>query len=132
MSKSFATRFRTIINYLRGDEATAVPLPSSAQESDALVREADFYGVRFFPYPLVFAAGGHNGYEHLSQMEVLDVGNQCWRPCKSMRTERTYFAVRPMSGLSCLKSQFQMKFYVQCLKSVFQMQRSLSQYYSFK
>ncbi|CAD7926894.1 unnamed protein product [Amoebophrya sp. A25] len=90
--------FRTILNYLRGSTDSAVPLPSSAQESDSLVREANFYGVRFFPYPLVFAAGGHNGYEHLSAMEVLDVGNQCWRPCRAMRTERTYFASSTLSA----------------------------------
>lgn len=85
-----ADSFRTILNYLRGDEAN-VPLPSSLQESESLAREADFYGIRFFPYPLVFALGGHNGYEHLAEMEVLDVGNQCWRPCRPMATERTYF-----------------------------------------
>ncbi|CAD7943012.1 unnamed protein product [Amoebophrya sp. A120] len=90
--------FRTILNYLRGSSDAAVPLPSSAQESESLVKESNYYGVKFFPYPLVFAAGGHNGYEHLSAMEVLDVGNQCWRPCRSMRTERTYFAASTLSA----------------------------------
>eukprot|EP00392_Amoebophrya_sp_AT5.2_P004217 g4225.t1 len=90
--------FRTILNYLRGTTDAAVPLPGSAQESESLTREADYYGIRFFPYPLVFAAGGHNGYEHLSAMEVLDVGNQCWRPCRSMKTERTYFAAATVSA----------------------------------
>lgn len=33
--------------------------------------------------------GGHDGYEHLRAMEVLDVGHQCWRPCRAMHTERT-------------------------------------------
>ncbi len=62
------------------------------------VREADFYGVRFFPYPMVFACGGHNGYQHLAAMEVLDVGNQCWRPCRPMNTERAYFGASTLNS----------------------------------
>jgi len=81
--------FRTILNFLRNPQAP--PMPRDIPESEALVREAGFYGVHFFPFPLVFAVGGHDGYEHLRAMEVLDVGNQCWRPCKAMSTDRTYF-----------------------------------------
>mmetsp|Transcript_54508 Transcript_54508/g.100853 ORF Transcript_54508/g.100853 Transcript_54508/m.100853 type:complete len:577 (-) Transcript_54508:72-1802(-) len=81
--------FRTILNFLRNPQTP--PMPRDAADSEALVREADFYGIHFFPFPLVFACGGHDGYEHLRAMEVLDVGNQCWRPCKPMGTERTYF-----------------------------------------
>ena len=53
--------------------------------------EASWYGVRFFAYPLVFAIGGHNGYDYLRAVEVLDVANQTWRPCRSMNTPRSYF-----------------------------------------
>lgn len=81
--------FRTILNFLRNPQTP--PMPRDSAESEALVREAAFYGVHFFPFPLVFACGGHDGYEHLRAMEVLDVGNQCWRPCRAMATERTYF-----------------------------------------
>ncbi|CAE8587331.1 unnamed protein product, partial [Polarella glacialis] len=81
--------FRTILNFLRNPQTP--PMPRDSSESEALVREAGFYGVHFFPFPLVFACGGHDGYEHLRAMEVLDVGNQCWRPCRAMGTERTYF-----------------------------------------
>jgi len=81
--------FRTILNFLRNPQAP--PMPRDLAESEALVREAGFYGVHFFPFPLVFAVGGHDGYEHLRAMEVLDVGNQCWRPCRAMNTDRTYF-----------------------------------------
>lgn len=81
--------FRTILNFLRNPQTP--PMPRDASESEALVREASFYGIHFFPFPLVFACGGHDGYEHLRAMEVLDVGNQCWRPCKAMNTQRTYF-----------------------------------------
>ncbi|CAE7906736.1 KCTD3, partial [Symbiodinium microadriaticum] len=81
--------FRTILNFLRNPQTP--PMPRDAAESEALVQEATYYGVHFFPFPLVFAAGGHDGYEHLRAMEVLDVGNQCWRPCRAMVTERTYF-----------------------------------------
>jgi len=84
-----ADHFRTILNFLRNPQTP--PMPRDGPESEALVREAEFYGVHFFPFPLVFACGGHNGYEHLRAMEVLDVGNQCWRPCKPMGTEKTYF-----------------------------------------
>lgn len=81
--------FRTILNFLRNPQSP--PMPRDSAESEALVREAGYYGVHFFPFPLVFACGGHDGYEHLRAMEVLDVGNQCWRPCRAMGTERTYF-----------------------------------------
>mmetsp|Transcript_64092 Transcript_64092/g.139422 ORF Transcript_64092/g.139422 Transcript_64092/m.139422 type:complete len:625 (+) Transcript_64092:51-1925(+) len=81
--------FRTVLNFLRNPQTP--PMPRDSSESQALVREAAFYGVHFFPFPLVFACGGHDGYEHLRAMEVLDVGNQCWRPCKGMSTPRTYF-----------------------------------------
>uniref|UniRef100_A0A7S4VNE6 BTB domain-containing protein n=1 Tax=Alexandrium monilatum TaxID=311494 RepID=A0A7S4VNE6_9DINO len=81
--------FRTILNFLRNPQTP--PMPRDGAESEALVREASFYGIHFFPFPLVFACGGHDGYEHLRAMEVLDVGNQCWRPCRAMGTERTYF-----------------------------------------
>eukprot|EP00928_Gymnodinium_smaydae_P053507 TRINITY_DN37484_c0_g1_i1.p1 TRINITY_DN37484_c0_g1~~TRINITY_DN37484_c0_g1_i1.p1 ORF type:complete len:640 (+),score=125.43 TRINITY_DN37484_c0_g1_i1:58-1920(+) len=81
--------FRTILNFLRNPQTP--PMPRDSAESEALTREADFYGIHFFPFPLVFACGGHDGYEHLRAMEVLDVGNQCWRPCRAMHTERTYF-----------------------------------------
>merc|ERR1719238_2150995 len=67
--------FRTILNFLRNPQTP--PMPQDSAESDALMREASYYGVHFFPFPLVFAAGGHDGYEHLRAMEVLDVGNQC-------------------------------------------------------
>lgn len=81
--------FRTILNFLRNPQTP--PMPRDGAESEALVREADFYGVNFFPYPLIFAVGGHDGYEHLRATEVLDVNNHCWRPCRPMSTERTYF-----------------------------------------
>jgi len=81
--------FRLILNFLRNPQTP--PMPRDSAESEALVREAGYYGINFFPFPLVFACGGHDGYEHLRAMEVLDVGNQCWRPCKPMNTERTYF-----------------------------------------
>jgi len=88
--------FRTILNFLRNPQTP--PMPRDSAESEALVREADFYGIHFFPFPLVFACGGHDGYEHLRAMEVLDVGNQCWRPCKPMHTQRTYFGAAALRG----------------------------------
>lgn len=81
--------FRTILNFLRSPQTP--PMPRDLCESEALVREASFYNIKFFPFPLVFAVGGHDGHEHLRAMEVLDVGNQCWRPCRAMGMERTYF-----------------------------------------
>lgn len=88
--------FRTILNFLRNHQTP--PMPRDSAESEALVRESQFYGVHFFPFPLVFACGGHDGYEHLRAMEVLDVGNQCWRPCKPMTTERTYFGAATLNS----------------------------------
>lgn len=88
--------FRTILNFLRSPQTP--PMPRDDADSEALVREALFYGVRFFPFPLVFACGGHDGYEHLRAMEVLDVGNQCWRPCRAMNTPRTYFGATTLNN----------------------------------
>jgi hypothetical protein len=81
--------FRSILNFLR--EPTAPPPSRDAAESESLCQEAEYFGIRYFPYPLVFSVGGHDGADHLNAAEVLDVENQCWRPCKSMKTERTYF-----------------------------------------
>mmetsp|Transcript_120382 Transcript_120382/g.269066 ORF Transcript_120382/g.269066 Transcript_120382/m.269066 type:complete len:584 (-) Transcript_120382:75-1826(-) len=81
--------FRSILNFMRDP---SVPPPSrDAAESEALCQEADYLGIRFYPFPLVYAVGGHDGSDHLSATEVLDVENQCWRPCRPMHTERTYF-----------------------------------------
>eukprot|EP00929_Paragymnodinium_shiwhaense_P106234 TRINITY_DN71472_c0_g1_i1.p1 TRINITY_DN71472_c0_g1~~TRINITY_DN71472_c0_g1_i1.p1 ORF type:complete len:615 (+),score=145.36 TRINITY_DN71472_c0_g1_i1:146-1990(+) len=81
--------FRNILNFLRDP---SIPPPSrDATESEALCQEAEYLGIRFHPYPLVYAVGGHDGADHLSAVEVLDVENQCWRPCRPMKTERTYF-----------------------------------------
>eukprot|EP00928_Gymnodinium_smaydae_P018586 TRINITY_DN17078_c0_g3_i1.p1 TRINITY_DN17078_c0_g3~~TRINITY_DN17078_c0_g3_i1.p1 ORF type:complete len:647 (+),score=159.02 TRINITY_DN17078_c0_g3_i1:174-2114(+) len=81
--------FRTILNFLRDP---CVPPPSrDATESEALCQEAEHLGIRFHPFPLVYAVGGHDGANHLAAAEVLDVENQCFRPIKPMTTERTYF-----------------------------------------
>mmetsp|Transcript_36941 Transcript_36941/g.73100 ORF Transcript_36941/g.73100 Transcript_36941/m.73100 type:complete len:618 (-) Transcript_36941:27-1880(-) len=89
-------QFRTILNFLRNPQIP--PMPRDSADSELLVKEAAYYGVHFFPFPLVFACGGHDGYEHLRAMEVLDVGNQCWRPCRAMATERTYFGAASLKG----------------------------------
>eukprot|EP00921_Rhytidocystis_pertsovi_P010744 GHVQ01017303.1.p1 GENE.GHVQ01017303.1~~GHVQ01017303.1.p1 ORF type:complete len:553 (+),score=99.76 GHVQ01017303.1:188-1846(+) len=81
--------FRIILNFLRNPSTP--PMPRDAAESDAVAKEAQFFGIKFFPFPLVFACGGHNGTEHLRAVEVLDIGQQCWRPCRPMETERAYF-----------------------------------------
>ncbi|KAF8822826.1 kelch repeat and K+ channel tetramerization domain containing protein [Cardiosporidium cionae] len=88
--------FRTILNFLRNP--TNPPLPRDGEESDALAREAEFYGLKFFPFPLVFACGGHSGVEHLRSVEVLDIAQQLWRPCKAMTTERAYFGATSLRG----------------------------------
>jgi len=88
--------FRTILNFLRNPSTP--PVPRDCAESEALVCEADYYGIRFFPYQLIFAVGGHDGYEHLRATEVLDVNNHCWRPCRPMSTERTYFGAATLNS----------------------------------
>ena len=82
-------QFRGILNFLRNP--TKPPNPRDSTESELLAAEAKFYGVKFFPFPLVFALGGHSGVEHLRAVEVLDAVNERWRPCRSMNTERVYF-----------------------------------------
>eukprot|EP00923_Selenidium_pygospionis_P004328 GHVN01006913.1.p1 GENE.GHVN01006913.1~~GHVN01006913.1.p1 ORF type:complete len:739 (-),score=136.93 GHVN01006913.1:59-2275(-) len=81
--------FRTLLNFLRNSQTP--PVPRDATESEVICKEAKFYGIRFYPFPLVFAVGGHSGEEHLRAVEVLDVGQQCWRPCRPLTTERAYF-----------------------------------------
>lgn len=82
-------QFRSILNFLRNPKKP--PTPRDATDSELLAAESAFYGIHFFPFPLVFAIGGHNGIEHLRAVEVLDAVNECWRPCKSLATERVYF-----------------------------------------
>lgn len=88
--------FRKILNFLR--EPSAPPPSNDAAESEALCSEAEHLGIRFFPYPMVYAVGGHDGSGHLAATEVLDVENQCWRPCKPMGTPRTYFGAGVLSS----------------------------------
>ena len=82
-------QFRSILNFLRNPSKP--PTPRDCTESELLAAEAQFYGIHFFPFPLVFAIGGHNGVEHLRAVEVLDAVNETWRSCRSMATERVYF-----------------------------------------
>uniref|UniRef100_A0A0G4GLE7 Potassium channel tetramerisation-type BTB domain-containing protein n=1 Tax=Chromera velia CCMP2878 TaxID=1169474 RepID=A0A0G4GLE7_9ALVE len=92
--------FREVLHFLR--TPSEPPRPQSSQESEALSREAEFLGVRFFPFPLVFACGGHDGSEHLSSMELLDVQRQGWRPAASMQTPRSYFGAGVSPGVGRL------------------------------
>jgi actin-related protein len=82
-------QFKSIVNFLRNPSKP--PSVRDSTESELLASEAAYYGIHFFPFPLVFAIGGHNGIEHLRAVEVLDAVNECWRPCRSMATERVYF-----------------------------------------
>lgn len=89
-------QFRSIVNFLRNPSKP--PTPRDATDSELLAAEAAFYGVHFFPFPLVFALGGHNGVEHLRAVEVLDAVNECWRPCRSLTTDRVYFGGASVSS----------------------------------
>lgn len=81
--------FRILLQFLRNPSVP--PCPRDSAESAAICNEAFYYSLKFFPFPLVFAVGGHNGVDHLNTVEVLDVAQQCWRPCASLETCRTYF-----------------------------------------
>ena len=89
-------QFKSILNFLRNP--TKPPNPRDSTDSELLANESNFYGVKFFPFPLVFALGGHNGVDHLRAVEVLDAVNECWRPCKSMATERVYFGAASLNN----------------------------------
>lgn len=89
-------QFRSVLNFLRNPAKP--PSPKDSTDSDLLAAEAKFYGIHFFPFPLIFAVGGHNGVDHLRAVEVLDAVNECWRPCKSLGTERVYFGGASMNS----------------------------------
>ena len=89
-------QFRSILNFLRNPSKP--PTPRDCTESELLAAESSFYGIHFFPFPLVFAIGGHNGVEHLRAVEVLDAVNETWRSCRSMATERVYFGGASMNS----------------------------------
>ncbi|SBT40197.1 kelch protein K13, putative [Plasmodium ovale wallikeri] len=81
--------FRIILNFLRNP--LTVPIPKDLSESEALLKEAEFYGIKFLPFPLVFCIGGFDGVEYLNSMELLDISQQCWRMCTPMSTKKAYF-----------------------------------------
>ncbi|EUD67734.1 hypothetical protein C922_01923 [Plasmodium inui San Antonio 1] len=81
--------FRIILNFLRNP--LTVPIPKDLSESEALLKEAEFYGIKFLPFPLVFCMGGFDGVEYLNSMELLDISQQCWRMCTPMSTKKAYF-----------------------------------------
>nr|QDK59938.1 kelch protein [Plasmodium falciparum]WOC95077.1 kelch protein K13 [Plasmodium falciparum] len=81
--------FRIILNFLRNP--LTIPIPKDLSESEALLKEAEFYGIKFLPFPLVFCIGGFDGVEYLNSMELLDISQQCWRMCTPMSTKKAYF-----------------------------------------
>ncbi|CDJ54128.1 kelch motif domain-containing protein, putative [Eimeria brunetti] len=83
-----AELFRILLNFLR--QPNVPPQPRDVAESDALCAESAFFGLHFFPSPLLFAFGGHSGEMHLNAVELLDLQTLKWRPCPPMRTERAY------------------------------------------
>mmetsp|Transcript_117888 Transcript_117888/g.263544 ORF Transcript_117888/g.263544 Transcript_117888/m.263544 type:complete len:550 (-) Transcript_117888:36-1685(-) len=81
--------FREVLAFLREPELP--PAPRDAAASQALCQEAAQLGIHFFPFPLAYAIGGHDGQGHLASTELLDVENRCWRSCRAMRMERSSF-----------------------------------------
>ncbi|VWU50588.1 kelch protein K13 [Hepatocystis sp. ex Piliocolobus tephrosceles] len=81
--------FRIILNFLRNP--LTVPIPKNLSESEALLKEAEFYNIKFLPFPLVFSMGGFDGIDYLNSMEMLDINQQCWRMCTPMTTKKAYF-----------------------------------------
>jgi len=88
--------FALLLNFLRSPKAP--PVVNDGVTSQAINREAEFYGIRFHPFPLAYAFGGHNGDRHLNTMEVLDVENKGWRSCQQMSTPRSYLAAEALHG----------------------------------
>jgi hypothetical protein len=60
--------FRYILNFLR--TPTVLPSPKDASTSETLCMEAEYYKIRFFNYPLVFAIGGNTGSEYLRLKQI--------------------------------------------------------------
>lgn len=81
--------FRTILNFLRNP--LSIPVPKDLNESESLLKEAQFYGIKFLPFPLLFSIGGFDGVDYLNSVEMLDVSQQCWRMCTPMQTKKAYF-----------------------------------------
>ncbi|CRH01655.1 kelch protein K13, putative [Plasmodium relictum] len=81
--------FRIILNFLRNP--LSIPVPKDLNESESLLKEAEFYGIKFLPFPLVFCIGGFDGVEYLNSVELLDISQQCWRMCTPMSTKKAYF-----------------------------------------
>lgn len=92
--------FRVILNFLRNP--TCLPVPRDSTESELIINESFYYGIKFSPFPLVFTCGGHSGNEYLSSVEMLDVGQQCWRSCTSMQSERAYFGGAVINNFICV------------------------------
>lgn len=81
--------FRIILNFLRNPGN--VPVPKDLNESESLLKEAEFYGINFVPFPLAFTLGGFDGVDYLNSVELLDISQQCWRMCTPMATKKAYF-----------------------------------------
>mmetsp|Transcript_55266 Transcript_55266/g.131772 ORF Transcript_55266/g.131772 Transcript_55266/m.131772 type:complete len:556 (+) Transcript_55266:45-1712(+) len=88
--------FTLLLDFLR--TPAVPPLACDGVTSQAIGREAEFYGLRFFPFPLAYAFGGHNGQMHLNSMEVLDVEKRGWRSCPQMSTPRSYLGAEVLHG----------------------------------
>eukprot|EP00915_Cephaloidophora_sp_WS-2016_P003132 GHVH01004222.1.p1 GENE.GHVH01004222.1~~GHVH01004222.1.p1 ORF type:complete len:628 (+),score=101.89 GHVH01004222.1:2492-4375(+) len=88
--------FRSILNFLR--TPATLPCPHDECRGRQLIDEAKFYGIHFFPHPLVYVLGGNDGDNYISSVEMLDVANQTWSSVKNMMTPRAYSGSGTLGG----------------------------------
>jgi hypothetical protein len=93
--------FRELLNSRR---AHAPPRPRDLAHSEALVREAQFYGISMFDFPLTFVLGGGSVEGVLQSAELLApeaaVGGAaaCWKSIRSMQTSRVFSTAIGLGG----------------------------------
>ncbi|KAH8741695.1 POZ+kelch domain protein with kelch repeats at the C-terminus [Cryptosporidium ryanae] len=106
--------FKNILNYLR-DERKTIPQVFNIEASLNLLREMNYFGIKFFDNSLIYVFGGSNGDKIMDSAEVLILpstlydekfsidnnSNLCWSIVKSMITPRAFGSSSDINNSNC-------------------------------
>ncbi|KAJ1611248.1 POZ and kelch domain-containing protein [Cryptosporidium canis] len=104
--------FKIILNYLR-DNTKCLPCPPTTQISLNIMREMNYFGIKFYDNSLIYVFGGCNGEEILDTSELFitpvylednldeEINNIGWTKVKAMLTPRAHGSCADLDKSNC-------------------------------
>lgn len=104
--------FKIILNYLR-DSTKCLPCPSTTQMSLNILKEMNYFGIKFYDNSLIYVFGGCNGEEILDTSELFitptyleesfleEINNIGWCKVKTMITPRAHGSSTDLDKSNC-------------------------------